>query len=65
MKTLFLLDNKETYYFLFESKDVMIEELVQLFICVIDAQLLKGVDSKVLKPKNVQNSQKPAREEQQ
>lgn len=53
---------KETYYFLFQSKDIMIEKLVQLFIGVVDAELLKGVDSKVLKAKNVQNSQKPVTE---
>lgn len=40
----------------------MIEELVQLFIGVVDAQLLEGVDGKVFKSKNVQNTQKPVRE---
>lgn len=48
----FLLAN--THNFLFERKHIVIEELVQLFICVINAKLLKRIYVKVLEAKNIQ-----------
>lgn len=39
----------------------MIEEFVQLLVCVINAQLLERVDCEVLETKNVQYTEKPVR----
>ena len=50
--------NSITYSFLLKGKHVMIEELVQLLVGVVDAQLLKGVSFKVFKSKDVQDSNK-------
>ena len=47
-----------TYDFLFQCKNVMVEKFVQLFVSVVDAQLLKWIKMEVLEAKNVQNSNK-------
>lgn len=39
----------------------MVEELVKLLICVVDAQLLKRVEMKVLKAKDVENADEASR----
>ena len=44
------------YRFLFQSEDVVIKEFVQLFVGVIDAELLKRIGKKILETENVQNS---------
>ena len=49
--------------FLLQGEDVVVEELVQLLVRVVDAQLLKTVHPKVFEPKDVQNSQKSVREQ--
>lgn len=41
---------------LFQGEDVFVEILLQLLIGKIDVELLKSIDLKVLKPKNVQNT---------
>ena len=46
---------------LLQIKHVVVEELVQLLVCEVDAQLLKAVDGKVLKPENVQHANKLGR----
>ena len=33
-----------TYYLLLKVEDIVVEKLVQLFICEVDAELLKGID---------------------
>ena len=42
--------------FLFQHKHVMVEELLQLLISVVDAQLFKWVVLKYLKPSNIQHT---------
>ena len=41
---------------LLQGKDVVVEELVQLLVGEVDAQLLERVDGEILKAKNVQNT---------
>ena len=41
---------------LLKLKDVLIEVILQVFIGVVDAELFKAVAIKILKPKDVQNS---------
>jgi hypothetical protein len=40
-------------FLLFQCKHVVVEELVQLLVGKVDAELLKAIDPKVFKPKNV------------
>ena len=40
----------------FLSKDVFIEEELQLFVGKVDAELFEAVDFKLLKPEDVQNT---------
>lgn len=46
---------------MFKCKNIVVKKFVQFFICVVDAELFKRVDSKVLKSKYVKYSQKPRR----
>lgn len=46
----------KTYNFLFQGKNIMVEEFVQFFIGVINAQLFKRIEMEVFKPKNIQNA---------
>ena len=41
---------------LLKLEDVLHEELLQVLVCVVDAELLKGVNGEVLKSENVQHS---------
>lgn len=41
---------------LFQIEDVMVEIILQLLVCIVDAELLKAVCLKVLKAKNVQDT---------
>jgi hypothetical protein len=41
---------------LFKLEDVLVEVILQVLIGVVDAELLKTVTPKVLKPKDVQNT---------
>lgn len=41
---------------LLQIEDVVVKVILQLFICIIDAELLKAVCLKVLKAKNIQDS---------
>lgn len=41
---------------LFQGEDVIVEIILQLFICIVDAELLKAVGFEVLKAKNVQDA---------
>ena len=41
---------------LFPGKDVLVEVELQLFVGNVDAELLEGIDAKVFKAKDVQNS---------
>lgn len=47
-----------TYNLLLQCKHVVIEKLVQLLICVVDAELLKRIDVKIFEAENVQNAKK-------
>ena len=47
-------------FFLFQDKHVMVEELLQLFVCVVDAQLFERVCLEDFKAGNVQNADKGA-----
>lgn len=42
-ETLILKVCVQVYRLLLQSKDIVVEKLVQLFICEVDAELLKGV----------------------
>jgi hypothetical protein len=44
------------YRFLFEREDVVVEELVQLLVGVVDAQLLERVLLEVLEPEDVEDA---------
>lgn len=46
--------NLKTY--LLQVEDVVVEIILQLLICIVDAELLKAVGLKVLKTKNVQDT---------
>lgn len=48
------LQNKNTH--LLQIEDVVVKIILQLFICIVDAELLKAVGLKVLKAKNVQDT---------
>lgn len=41
---------------LLQSKDVLVKIILQLFICIVDTELLKTVGLKVLEAKDVQNA---------
>lgn len=41
---------------LLQIEDVMVEIILQLLICIVDTELLEAVGFKVLKPKNVQDT---------
>lgn len=41
---------------LLQIEDVVVEVILQLFICIVDAELLEAVRFKVLKSKNVQHA---------
>lgn len=45
--------------YLLPSKDVLVEIELQLLVGYVNTQLFKGVDTKVLKSENVQNSYIP------
>ncbi len=46
--------NKTTH--LLQIEDVVVEIILQLLVCIVDAELLKAVGLKVLKAKNVQDT---------
>lgn len=46
--------NKNAY--LLQVEDVVVEIILQLLICIVDAELLKAVGLKVLETKNVQDA---------
>lgn len=54
-------NDQKTYNFLFQSEDIVVEKLVQLFVGVVDAELLEGVDRKVLEAEYIENAQEPRR----
>lgn len=41
---------------LLQVKNVIIEVILQLLVCIVDAELLEAVDLEVFKPKNVQDT---------
>ena len=41
-------------YLLFPGEDVLVEVVLQLLVCDVDAELLKRVVLEVLKPENIQ-----------
>lgn len=47
-------ENKNTH--LLQIENVVVEIILQLFICIVDAELLKAVGLKVLKAKNIQDT---------
>lgn len=47
---------KKTAAHLLQIKNVIIEVILQLLICIVDAELLEAVGLKVFKAKNVQDS---------
>lgn len=50
-----LRDSTQTAH-LFQIEDVMVEVILQLLICIVDAELLEAVSLKILKPKNVKDT---------
>lgn len=42
--------------YLLQVENVMVEIILQLLVCIVDAELLEAVGLKVLKAKNVQNT---------
>lgn len=42
--------------YLLQIENVMVEIILQLLVCIVDAELLEAVGLKVLKAKNVQNT---------
>jgi hypothetical protein len=50
-----------THDFLLQREDVVVEELVQLFVRVVDAQLLERVAHEILETENVEHAQKARR----
>ena len=51
-KTGFQVDK---WYYLLQFEDMFVEKVLKRFICKIDAQLLKTILDKILKPENVQD----------
>lgn len=47
---------------LLQIEYVVVEIILQLFICIVDAELLKAIGLKVLKAKNVQDTNRQALE---
>lgn len=45
-----------TYDFLFQRENVMVEELVQLLVSVVDAQLFERVDAEIFKTEYVEHT---------
>ena len=45
-----------TFLYLFQSKDMLVEVVLQLLIGKVNAQLFKAVVQKILKPKDIQNT---------
>lgn len=45
-----------TYNFLFQREYVMIEEFVQFLIRIVDAQLLKRIDGKILETEYIKHA---------
>ena len=43
---------------LLHFKNVLVEKILQIFICIVDAKLLKTIFWKIFKSKNVQNGNK-------
>lgn len=41
---------------LLQIENVVVEIILQLFVCIVNAELLKAVGLKILKAKNVQNT---------
>ena len=41
-------------FYLFPNKDTLVVEIRKLFICSVDAQLLKTINFKFLKSKDIQ-----------
>lgn len=48
-----------THHFLFQGKDVVVEEFVQFLVGVVDAELLEGIHCEILESKNVEHAQEP------
>lgn len=46
-----------TYNFLFQRKHVVIEEFMQFLVGVVDAQLLKRIDSEILETEYIENAE--------
>lgn len=42
--------------YLLQIENVVVEIILQLFVCIVNAELLKAVGLKILKAKNVQNT---------
>ena len=42
--------------YLLKLEDMLVEVILKMLICIIDAELLEAVSAKVLKPKDVQHS---------
>jgi len=49
-------DKRNATTHLLKVEDVMVEIILQLLVCIVDTKLLKAVGLKVLKPKNVQDT---------
>lgn len=51
-----VLGTQKTWSYLLQIENMVVEIILQLFVCIVNAELLKAVGLKVLKAKNVQNT---------
>lgn len=51
-----VLGAQKTWSYLLQIENMVVEIILQLFVCIVDAELLEAVGLKVLKAKNVQNT---------
>lgn len=51
-----VLGAQKTWSYLLQIENMVVEIILQLFVCIVDAELLKAVGLKVFKAKNVQNT---------
>lgn len=51
-----VLGAQKPWSYLLQIENMVVEIILQLFVCIVDAELLEAVGLKVLKAKNVQNT---------
>lgn len=51
-----VLGTQKTWSYLLQIENMVVEIILQLLVCIVDTELLEAVGLKVLKAKNVQNT---------